>query len=259
MFFDTHAHLDDKQFDLDREELIASFPEVGVTRVLNAACDLASSREIVNLTRKYRGIFGSVGVHPNAAEELKGDAELDLLRTLSKEKKICAIGEIGLDYYWDDVPREVQKTAFRMQLDLARELSLPVIIHDRDAHEDCLNILRDYTDLSVVFHCYSGSLEFAKILIDLGFYLSFTGVITFKNAKAAPSVVEWAPHDRIMIETDCPYLAPIPYRGKRNHSGYVPLVAQKIAELWGTSVEEVARITTENGLRFFQITSDETL
>ena len=257
MFFDTHAHLDDKQFDSDRDELIRSFAEVGVTRVLNAACDLASSRETVSLVRKYPLVYGSVGVHPNAAEELIGDAELDLLRTLSKEEKICAIGEIGLDYYWDDVPREVQKRAFRMQLDLARELSLPVIIHDRDAHEDCLSILRDYTDLSVVFHCYSGSLEFAKILIDLGFYLSFTGVITFKNAKAAPAVCTWAPRDRIMIETDSPYLAPIPYRGKRNHSGYVPLVAQKIAELWGVSVEEVAKITTENGLRFFKIASDE--
>lgn len=257
MFFDTHAHLDDKQFDGDRDELIASFRDVGVTRVLNAACDLNSSETIVQMTRKYPNFYGSVGVHPNAAEELRGEAELDLLRILAKEEKIRAIGEIGLDYYWDDVPREVQKNAFRMQLDLARELGLPVIVHDRDAHEDCLAILRDYTDLSVVFHCYSGSLEFAKILIDLGFYLSFTGVITFKNAKAAPAVCTWAPRDRVMIETDCPYLAPIPYRGKRNHSGYVPLVAAKIAELWGTSVEEVGRITTGNGLRFFQISEDE--
>ncbi len=257
MFFDTHAHLDDEKFTLDRDEVIASFSKARVTRVLNAACDLASSEETVRMTRKYPCLYGAVGVHPNAAAELKGERELDILRTLSTEPKIRAIGEIGLDYYWDDVPREVQKDAFRIQLDLARELSLPVIIHDRDAHEDCLNILRDYTDLSVVFHCYSGSLEFAKILIDLGFYLSFTGVITFKNAKAAPAVCAWAPHDRIMIETDSPYLAPIPHRGKRNDPSYVPLVAEKIAELWNTSVEEVARITTENALRFFKISENE--
>ncbi len=259
MYFDTHAHLDDRQYDADRSAVIHALQAAGVSRVLNAACDLNSCESTLKLTQEYHGVYGAVGIHPQAADELRGDAELEYLRKLTREPKIQAIGEIGLDYYYDHIPRDVQKRAFRMQLDLARELDLPVIIHDRDAHEDCLQILRDYTDLSVVFHCYSGSLEFAKVLISLGFYLSFTGTVTFKNAKAAPAVVQWAPRDRIMIETDSPYLAPVPYRGKRNTPEYVPQVAAKVAELWGVEVAEAARITTENGLRFFRIKSEETL
>lgn len=253
MFFDTHAHLDDRQFDDDHAQVIQEIREAQVTRVLNASCDLKSCERTIELTREYPEIYGAVGVHPEAAGELRGEAELALLRAAAKNPKICAIGEIGLDYYYEDVPREVQKRVFQMQLDLARELRFPVIVHDRDAHEDCLKILSNYTDLSVVFHCYSGSLEFAKRLIDMGFYLSFTGVLTFKNAKAAPSVAQWAPRDRVMIETDSPYLAPVPYRGKRNTPQYVPEVAKKLAELWELEIEEVARITMENGLRFFQI------
>lgn len=253
MFFDTHAHLDDRWFDDDRAQVIAEIRAAQVTRVLNASCDLKSCARTIELTRQYPEIYGAVGVHPEAADEIQGEEQLNFLRAAAKNPKICAIGEIGLDYYYDDVPRETQKRAFQMQLDLARELSLPVIVHDREAHEDCLRILSDYTDLSVVFHCYSGSLEFAKQLIKMGFYLSFTGVLTFRNAKAAPLVAQWAPRDRVMIETDSPYLAPVPYRGKRNTPQYVPEVAGKLAALWEMDVAEVARITMENGLRFFQI------
>lgn len=252
MFFDTHAHLDDEQFDTDRDEMIASLASFNVTTVLNASSDIPSSERTVALCKKYDFIYGAVGVHPHEAENMQ-DSDLDYLKELTGNKKIQAIGEIGLDYYYDHSPRDAQKARFRDQLQLARELALPVIIHDRDAHEDCLNILRDFTDLKVVYHCYSGSLEYAKILIDLGFYLSFTGALTFKNAKAAPAVVEWMPLDRIMIETDCPYLAPIPHRGKRNFPGYVPLVAEKIADIRGISLEEVARITADNGFNFFNI------
>jgi len=252
MFFDTHAHLDDEAFDQDRDEIIASLSDFAVTRVLNASSDMASSERTIALCDKYDFIYGAVGVHPHDAENMK-DSDFDTLRNMVKNPKICAIGEIGLDYYYDHSPRDVQKARFKDQLYLARELNLPVIIHDRDAHEDCLNILRDFTDLKVVYHCYSGSLEYAKILISLGFYLSFTGAATFKHAKAAPSVIEWMPLDKIMIETDCPYLAPVPHRGKRNFPGYVPLVAEKIAELRGISVNEVANITFKNGCEFFNI------
>ena len=252
MFFDTHAHLDDEQFDLDRDTMIESLHDLGISMVLNASSDIPSSERTVALCKRYDFIYGAVGVHPHEAEHM-ADKDLDHIRALTKQEKIQAIGEIGLDYYYDFSPRDIQKARFRDQLYLARELGLPVIIHDRDAHEDCLHILRDFTDLKVVYHCYSGSLEYAKILIGLGFYLSFTGAVTFKNAKAAPAVVEWMPLDRIMIETDCPYLAPVPHRGKRNFPGYVPLVAQKIAEIRGKSVEEIARQTFANGCAFFNI------
>lgn len=252
MFFDTHAHLDDSAFDSDRDEIIASLADFGVTRVLNASSDMPSSERTISLCDKYDFIYGAVGVHPHDAENMK-DSDFDILRKMSEHPKIRAIGEIGLDYYYDHSPRDIQKARFTDQLHFARELKLPVIIHDRYAHEDCLNILRDFTDLKVVYHCYSGSLEYAKILISLGFYLSFTGAATFKNAKAAPAVIEWMPLDKIMIETDCPYLAPVPHRGKRNFPGYVPLVAEKIAELRRISVAEVADITFKNGTEFFNI------
>ena len=252
MFFDTHAHLNDSRFDLDRDELIRSLSDYKVTRVLNASCDVPTSYETIELCDKYDFIYGAVGVHPHEAQEVFVDY-LDKLRELSRHKKICAIGEIGLDYHYDLSPRKEQRKVFREQLELARELKLPVIIHDRDAHEDCLNILRDFTDLKVVYHCYSGSLEYAKVLVSLGFYLSFTGTLTYSNARSGPEVVSWLPMDRIFIETDCPYLAPVPNRGKRNFPGLVPLVAEKIAEIKGISVEDVAKTTFENANKFFGI------
>ena len=252
MFFDTHTHLNDDKFDLDRDAVISSLKDYNVTRVLNVSCDIKTCLETIKLCDKYDFIYGAVGVHPHEAQEAEPNY-LDTLRDMAKHKKIKAVGEIGLDYYYDFSPRDVQKRVFREQLELSRVLKLPVIIHDRDAHEDCLNILRDFTDLKVVYHCYSGSLEYAKILISLGFYLSFTGSLTFKNAKAGPEVVSWMPMDRIFIETDCPYLAPVPNRGKRNFPGLVPLVAEKIAEIKGISVEDVAKITFENANKFFDI------
>ncbi len=252
MYFDTHAHLDDKAFDNDREELIASFKKAGVTRVLNAACSLSSSMKTAELCEKYSFIYGACGLHPDAAESFDSDTLL-ALSSLAKRKRICAIGETGLDYYYDDVPREKQKIAFEAQASLAYELHMPVIVHDREAHLDCLEILKKFPGIRAVYHCFSGSVEYAKELVKLGFYMSFGGAVTFKNAKTAPEVLKSIPHERVMLETDCPYMAPVPYRGKRNHPGLVPHVAAKIAELWETSAEAVGEITTKNALTFFEI------
>lgn len=252
MFFDTHAHLDDKAFDEDRDELIASFADVGVTRVLNASCSLPSSYETVKLCKKYDFIYGACGIHPDAAESVTEETLLEIRRLLGEER-IVAVGETGLDYYYDDVPREAQKKAFESQAALAAELSLPIIVHDREAHRDTLDILRQFPNIRAVYHCFSGSVEYAREIVKLGFYLSFGGAVTFKNARCAPEVIKALPRERIMLETDCPYMAPVPYRGKRNHPGFVPHIAAKIAEMWETTPEEVGRITTENALKFFRI------
>lgn len=252
MLFDTHAHLDDKAFDEDRDELIASFADVGVTRVLNASCSLTSSYETVKLCKKYDFIYGACGIHPDAAESVTEETLLEIRRLLGEER-IVAVGETGLDYYYDDVPREVQKKAFESQAALAAELSLPIIVHDREAHRDTLDILRQFPNIRAVYHCFSGSVEYAREIVKLGFYLSFGGAVTFKNARCAPEVIKALPRERIMLETDCPYMAPVPYRGKRNHPGFVPHIAAKVAELWETTPEEVGRITTENALKFFRI------
>lgn len=252
MYFDTHAHLDDKAFREDRDELIASFREVGVTRVLNASCSLSSSYETVELCKKYDFIYGAVGIHPDAAESVTDEALSEIEKFLQNER-ICAIGETGLDYYYDDVPREVQREAFEKQAALAYKLKLPLIVHSRDAHRDTLEILKKFPGISAVYHCFSGSVEYARELAKLGFYMSFGGAVTFKNAKAAPEVIKSVPREIIMLETDCPYMAPVPYRGKRNHPGMVPHIAAKVAELWETTPEEVGRITTENAMRFFEI------
>ena len=256
MYFDTHAHLDDEAFDIDRDELISSFASVGVTRVLNAGSDMESSRATVALCEKYDFICGAVGIHPEAADRMK-DGDLDELRELSKKKNIVAIGETGLDYYWDSVPRDVQQRAFRAHCSLALELGLPIVVHDREAHRDCADILGEFTGLSVVYHCFSGSVEYARELVKRGYYFSFGGAVTFKNAKAAPEVLKNIPRERVMLETDCPYMAPVPHRGKRNHPGLVPHIAAKIAELWEVTPEEVGRITTENALKFFNIEGDK--
>ncbi len=252
MFFDTHAHLDDKAFDEDRAELIASFSEVGVTRVLNASCSLSSSYETVSLCKKYDFIYGAVGIHPDAAESVT-ESTLYEIESLFKNERICAIGETGLDYYYDDIPREVQREACEKQAALAYELKAPIIVHDREAHRDALEILKKFPGISAVYHCFSGSVEYARELVKLGFYMSFGGAVTFKNAKAAPEVIKSVPREVIMLETDCPYMAPVPYRGKRNHPGMIPHIAAKVAELWETTPDEVGKITTENALRFFGI------
>jgi len=253
MLFDTHAHLDDRAFDEDRQELLAALPRQGLALVLNPGCSLASSRNVDGLTKQYDYIYGAVGSHPDVADEVN-EAVLEEYRTLCKQNdKIKAIGEIGLDYHYEDIPREIQKQAFRLQMELARELKLPVIVHERDAHEDGMKIVEEFPDVTGVFHCYSGSLEMAKWLVARGWYIGFTGVLTFKNARKALEVAAGLPLDRIVLETDCPYMSPEPFRGKRNDPGKLYRMAEKLAELRGLTVEEIHAITTENGKRLYRI------
>lgn len=252
MLFDTHAHYDARRFDSDRHELLASMQQNGVGRILNAGCDLESSRMAIELAHQYDFLYAAVGSHPDDADHVDG-ALVDTYRELAKDKKVVAIGEIGLDYYYEDVPREQQKKAFRMQMELARELNLPVIVHERDAHGDGLEIVKDFPDVTGVFHCYSGSLEMARELVKLGWYVGFTGVLTFKNARKALEVAENVPLHRIVLETDCPYMAPEPYRGKRCDSTMLPRMAEKLAQLRDKTVEEIEQITWENGCRLFRL------
>jgi len=252
MFFDTHAHYDDKRFNDDRDEVLGSMESAGVTLILNAASSLKSAIFSLKLADKYPYIYASVGVHPHDAKSMTDETVFELEKLLS-HRRAMAVGEIGLDYHYDFSPRDVQRIRFREQLELARRAKKPVIIHEREALSDTMDIVRDFRDLVCVFHCFSGSWETAKTIVDMGWYLSFTGVITFKNARRALEVVEKTPADRIMLETDCPYMAPEPMRGRRNSSLYLPYIAGKVAEIRGISVEETAALTMGNGLRFFGI------
>ena len=253
MLFDTHAHMDDHAFDADREALLNSFPAQGLALVMNPGCSLESSRNVDKLTREYDFLYGAVGSHPDVADEVN-EAVLEEYRTLCKQNsKIKAIGEIGLDYHYEDIPRDIQKRAFRMQMALAKELDLPVIVHERDAHEDGMKIVTEFPEISGVFHCYSGSAEMAKWLVDRGWYIGFTGVLTFKNARKAIEVAKAIPLERIVLETDCPYMSPEPFRGKRNDPGKLYRMAEKLAEIRGLSVEEIHSITLENGKRLYRI------
>jgi len=220
--------------------------------ILNSGSSLKSSKFSLSLADKYPFIYASAGVHPHDAKSMTVDTVTELEELLSHPKAM-AVGEIGLDYHYDFSPREVQQKRFREQLELARRLDKPVIIHEREALQDTLEIVREYKDLTGVFHCFSESWETAKTILDMGWYLSFTGVVTFKNARKALEVVEKMPADRIMLETDCPYMAPHPYRGQRCTSLHLPYIAEKIAELRSISVEEVAMLTMENGKKFFKI------
>ena len=253
MLFDTHAHMDDTAFDADREELLASLPGLGLGLVMNPGCSLASSRNAVALAEKYPYIYAAVGSHPDVADEVNEDVLEEYKKLCKQSEKVRAIGEIGLDYHYEDIPRSVQKEAFRAQMSLARELGLPVIVHERDAHEDGMEIVREFPEVTGVFHCYSGSAEMAKWLVNRGWYIGFTGVLTFKNARKAIEVASSIPIDRIVIETDCPYMSPEPFRGKRNDPGKVYRMAEKLAEIRGLSVEEARRITMENGKRLYRI------
>ena len=253
MLFDTHAHLDDRAFDEDREALLASLPEQGLALVMNPGCSLESSRNTVKLAAAYDYIYAAVGSHPDVADEVNEEVLEEYRQLCKNNPKVKAIGEIGLDYYYEDIPREVQQKAFRMQMELARELDLPVIVHERDAHEDGMKIVREFPDVKGVFHCYSGSAEMARQLVNEGWYIGFTGVLTFKNARKAVEVAASIPLDRIVLETDCPYMAPVPFRGKRNDPGKLCHMAEKLAEIRGLSVEEIHRITTENGRRLYRI------
>lgn len=258
MLFDTHAHYDDRRFDPDRDELLRSLPEHGVGLVLNPGCDLESSLKAVDYAERYPHVYAAAGYHPENIEGLTDaqiSAGLEEIEALARHPKVRAIGEIGLDYYWckDPQERKRQQELFRAQMSMAGRLGLPVIVHDRDAHLDCLTIVEQYPKVRGVFHCYAGSVETAERLLALGYYLSFTGVLTFQNAKKASEVVRRVPLDRLMVETDSPYMAPEPYRGKRNSSLYVYRMAEAIAEIKGVPYEEVARATTENGKRLFGI------
>ena len=253
MLFDTHAHMDDQAFREDRKALLDSYPQQGIGLIMNPGCSLASSRNVDKLTREYDFLYGAVGSHPDVADEVN-EAVLEEYRMLCKQNpKIKAIGEIGLDYHYEDIPRDIQKKAFRMQMELARERNLPVIVHERDAHEDGMKIVEEFPDVTGVFHCYSGSYEMAKWLIARGWYIGFTGVLTFKNARKAIEVASQIPLDRIVLETDCPYMAPEPFRGKRNDPGKLYRMAEKLAEIRGLSVEEIHHITVENGKRLYRI------
>jgi len=252
MFFDTHAHYDDKRFNEDRDKLMMSMEEGGVSLILNSGSSMRSSKFGIALAEKYPFVYASVGVHPHDAKSMK-DSSIDELESLAAHPKVMAIGEIGLDFHYDFSPRDVQRLRFREQLELARRLGKPVIIHEREALQDTLEIIKEYRDLSGVFHCFSGSWETAKIILDMGWYLSFTGIITFKNARKALEVLERMPEDRILIETDAPYLSPEPKRGRRNSSLYVRYICEKVAEVRGVSLEEAAAFTMDNGKHFFGI------
>ena len=253
MLFDTHAHMDDQAFTEDRAALLNSFPDQGIGLVMNPGCSLESSRNVDKLTREYNFLYGAVGSHPDVADEVN-DAVLEEYRMLCKQNpKIKAIGEIGLDYHYEDIPREIQQKAFRMQMELARELKLPVIVHERDAHEDGMKIVEEFPDVTGVFHCYSGSFEMAKWLIARGWYIGFTGVLTFKNARKAIEVASQIPLDRIVLETDCPYMSPEPFRGKRNDPGKLYRMAERLAEIRGLPLEEIHRITMQNGKNLYRI------
>ena len=253
MLFDTHAHLNDPAFDPDREELLATFAQAGVGLVMNAGCSLESSRDIVAMAEKYPWLYASVGSHPDSASEVNEEVLEEYRKLCKLSSKVKAIGEIGLDYYYEDIPREIQQKAFRMQMALAQELDLPVIVHERDAHNDGMAIVKEFPKVKGVFHCYSGSAEMARQLVNLGWYIGFTGVLTFKNARKAVETAASIPLDRIVLETDCPFMAPEPFRGKRNHPGYLYRMAEKLAEIRKISVEEVHAATFENGKRLYRI------
>lgn len=253
MYFDTHAHYDSGAFNADWKELLASMPQKGVELIVNPGCDLESSRTAVALAEEFPHVYAAVGVHPSDCGEW-GEGTLLELRQLASRPKVRAIGEIGLDYYWkDNPPRALQQNVFHRQLELAQSLRLPVIVHDREAHQDCLSIVREHPQVTGVYHCYSGSLEDAKVLVDQGWMLSFTGNITFKNARRAPDILRWLPLDRLMLETDAPYMAPEPYRGQRCDSTMIARSAETVAQLRGLTRDEVEAVTLENGKKFFGI------
>ena len=253
MLFDTHAHYYDGRFDSDREPLLASLPGRGVELALCPGCDLSSSRACIALAERFPHVYAAVGIHPEDCGDWD-DGFLWELRSLAAHAKVRAIGEIGLDYYWkENPPKALQQTVFRRQMELAQSLSLPVIVHDREAHGDALAMVKEFPGVTGVFHCYSGSVDMALELVELGWYLGFDGPITYENAKKAPEVVSAVPLERILVETDAPYMAPEPFRGLRNDSSYVYRMAETIAQVKGLTFEEVARQTTANGRQLFRI------
>lgn len=256
MYFDSHAHYDDERFEEDRESLLESLKEKGVDFVVNAAADMSSCHTSLALAEKYAFIYSSIGVHPHDVKDLT-EADLEEMKQLAAHKKVVAIGEIGLDYYYDNSPREEQRIWFMKQLLLAKELDLPVIIHSRDASQETFDLIVESGVKEGVIHCFSGSYELAKEYVKRGFYIGVGGSLTFKNARKTVEVVEGIELDHILIETDCPYLTPVPHRGKRNDSSYLKYVVQKIAEIKGISEDEVARVSCQNAKLLFRIGQDK--
>lgn len=254
LLIDSHAHLDDERFDKDRDELIRSLESNGIELVINVGADLKSSIASVSLAEKYPNIYAAVGVHPHDVKDMD-ESTLEIIKSLAKRDKVVAIGEIGLDYYYDNSPREDQRKWFKRQLELAKELGLPVIIHSRDAQQETFDIIKEAQDgrLRGVMHCYSGSKEMANEYIKLGFYISIAGPVTFKNARVVKEVAKEVPLDKLLVETDSPYLAPEPHRGKRNEPSFVKFVAGTIAEIKGISFEELAKATNRNTKELFGI------
>ena len=254
MIFDTHAHYDDEAFDDDREALLGSLASQGIQAVTNVAASLKSCETTLALTEQYPFIYGAIGVHPSETAELDA-CGMDRMKAWCASEKIRAVGEIGLDYYWEEPEHEIQKKWFAAQLDLAKELKLPVIIHSRDAAKDTLDIMKaeHAEELGGVIHCFSYGADQAREYLDMGYFLGIGGVLTFKNAKKLKEVAEYAPMDRLVLETDCPYLTPVPYRGKRNSSLYLSYVAEALAEIKGMEKDEVIRVTAENARRLYRL------
>jgi TatD DNase family protein len=254
MLTDTHTHLNHEQFDEDREQVIARALENGVTRIVNVGFNRETIPSSIELAEAYDFIYSTVGWHPQDAKDMTAD-DLDWIESLCKHEKVVAIGEIGLDYYWDTSPKDVQHKVFREQIRLARRLGMPIVIHNREAHQDILTILKEEKAAEVggIMHCFSGSWETAKQCIDMNFHISFGGPVTFKNAKQPKEVLAQVPLDRLLVETDAPYLTPHPFRGKRNETGYVRLVAETAAEIKGLTLDEIAQITTRNAMNLLQI------
>lgn len=250
MYFDSHAHYDDERFNDDRAELLASFPDEGIENVINSSSDVASSKASVALAEKYPFFYASVGVHPHEVEKMT-EQDLLELETLSKHGKVVAIGEIGLDFYYDISPRDMQRYWFKRQLELAERLDMPIIVHSRDAAQECFDIIKASSVRKGVIHCYSGSAQMAKDYIDMGFYIGIGGSLTFKNNKKTVEVVEQIPIEKILIETDAPYLAPVPYRGRRNDSRLLKYVVEAIGKIKNMDENDVCNITKINANRLF--------
>lgn len=253
MIFDSHAHYDDEQFNEDRGELLKSLKDNGVVGIINCGSSLEGLEMSVKLSQEYDFVYAAAGIHPENADEFSESVK-KRIEELAEAKKIVAVGEIGLDYYWEEnPPKEVQKQVFRAQMDIAKKYDLPVIIHDRDAHGDTLEIMKEYSGVTGVVHCFSGSVEFAKECIKLGYYIGVTGVVTFKNSKVIKEVVKNIPIERLLVETDCPYMAPTPHRGKRNQSDYIEYIMKEIADIKGLTVEEISKFTIFNTKSLFKI------
>ncbi|MBE5934846.1 MAG: TatD family deoxyribonuclease [Lachnospiraceae bacterium] len=254
MIFETHAHYDDKAFDLDREELLQQLPEEGIKYVVNVAANMEGSRKNLEIVNKYDYIYGTVGVHPSDTEELNEETYKEL-EELSNNDKIIAVGEIGLDYYWDEPDRSIQKKWFERQIDLSKRINKPIVVHSRDAAKDTLDVIKATKAYEVggVIHCFSYGVEIAREYLNMGYYIGVGGVVTFKNGKKLKEVVEYAPLDRIVLETDCPYLAPMPFRGKRNDSTKLQYVIEEIAVIKNITPEEVKKVTYNNAINMYKL------